>query len=153
MSQITENNRAPVVASAEIHVSAPIEVVWGVLSDFGSWPDWNKAVSKMEMDGELSVGTDFVWVANGTKIRSRLEELNSPHRMVWSGRTFGIRAIHVWEFQATNGGTLVRTTESFDGLVARLFRRSMKKMLVKSLEQGVMSLKAEAEDCYDLLGA
>lgn len=153
MSQISENMSAPVVASAEVYISAPVEIVWGVLSDFESWPEWNQGVSKMKMCGELNVGTSFVWEANGSKIRSRLEEMDCPHRLVWSGRTFGVRAVHVWEFQEKEGGTLVTTRESFEGVLASLFKRSLKQKLVKTLNQGVLSLKNEAEACHELLGA
>jgi hypothetical protein len=39
----------------------------------------------------------------------------------------------------------VRTAESYDGLVARLFRGSLKKTLDRALADGIKSLKAEAE--------
>lgn len=151
MKKVDVNVNAPVVADTQVFVSAPIDIVWGVFSDFQSWPDWNKGVKAMELHGDLKPGTTFVWVANGSTIRSRLEEVKRPERIVWSGRSFGIRAIHVWEFEEKDGGTCVSTRESFEGLLARLLRRSLSRMLAEAVEKGALSLKAEAEVCHDLL--
>ncbi len=74
-----------------------------------------------------------------------LEHLDRPRLIVWSGRTLGIRAIHVWRLEARNGKTLARTEESYDGLVARVLRRSLQKMLDTALTDGAGYLKAEAE--------
>ncbi len=139
------NLRAPAIASASAFVNAPAEAVWDVLTDFTSWPAWNKSVSKMEMQGDVREGGTFVWTADGVKIRSTLERVERPKRIVWSGRTLGIRAIHVWDFTEKNGGTIVRTAESFEGPVAWLFRGMMRRMLSKAVEQGLAALKSEAE--------
>jgi len=50
-------------------------------------------------------------VAGGAKIKSRIEKLNSPNRIVWSGTSMGIKAVHVWELHPENGGTSVRTED------------------------------------------
>jgi hypothetical protein len=39
-----------------------------------------------------------------------------------SGRTFGIDVIHVWRFELQDATTIASMEESFDGLVAKLFR-------------------------------
>ena len=144
-SHIEVNPEAPAVASVDVHIEAPIETVWSVLSDFEKWPTWNKSVSKMRVVGLVKAGTSFEWKADGWKIVSRLEEVNPPKRIAWSGRTFGIRARHVWDLAVIGSGTQILTVESFEGPVARLFRGFVRKMLAKSLGQGVAALKAEAE--------
>jgi hypothetical protein len=139
------NDQAPAIGMAEAIVAAPVDTVWEVLRDLPNWPSWNRSVSKLEQQGDIRPGTSFVWVAGGSTIRSRIEEIERPRRIVWTGRTLGIRAVHVWEFEATPDGTRVRTRESFEGLIVRCFRRPMKKMLDRALQQGVEALKAEAE--------
>jgi carbon monoxide dehydrogenase subunit G len=145
MAQVDINPSAPAVASASAFVDAPIATVWGVLVDFQRWPSWNKSVSSVELKGDATVGSTFVWVADGARIVSRLEDLEFPMRITWTGRTLGIRAIHVWEFGEKDGGTVVHTKESFEGFLARMFRGAMKRMLSKTLEQSVIALKSEAE--------
>jgi len=139
------NHKAPAVGTADAFIKAPIGTVWRVLSDLENWPSWNESVTKIKVDGPLQVGTSFVWVGGGSKIVSRLEQVDPPKRIAWSGKTFGIRAMHVWELSGKGEGTQVHTEESFEGLVARLFRGYAKKVLAKALDQGLSSLKAEAE--------
>jgi hypothetical protein len=130
---------------------APIEMVWGILSDLENWPAWNKSVSKIRVDGPIQAGTSFAWAGGGSRIVSRLEEVVPPTRIAWSGKTFGIRATHVWELEEKGLGTQVHTEESFEGLVAILFRRYARKTLAKSLDQGIAALKAEAESRIKLI--
>lgn len=52
-----------------------------------------------------------------------------------------IKAVHRWNLERTDGKTAVRTAESFDGALSRLFRRPLQKALKKSLK----ALKAEVE--------
>ena len=144
-SRIQANSKAPAFEAADVLIEAPIETVWSVLSGLERWPTWNKGVSKIKVNGPIQAGTSFEWAGNGSKIVSRLEEVDPPQRIAWSGKTLGIRATHVWELTEKGSGTLVHTEESFEGLVARLFRGFARKTLAKALTQGVSSLKAEAE--------
>jgi len=139
------NRKAPAAGKAEAVIRAPIEIVWGVLSGLEQWPSWNKSVSKVRVSGPVEAGTTFAWQAGRSRIVSRLEEVAPPNRIAWSGRMLGIRAIHVWELRGEDGGTRVRTEESFEGPVAWLFRGYARKVLAKALDQGLSSLKSEAE--------
>jgi hypothetical protein len=58
----------------------------------------------------------------------------------------GIRAIDVFHLDAHDGATLVRQEESWSGLVARVFRKRLQWTLDRSLENGLRSLKAAAEE-------
>lgn len=136
---------APVVESAEIVIDAPLEVVWKVISDFEKWPDWNSAVTRMDFRGPLTAGTSFEWVGGGSKIVSRLEEVDPYKRLVWSGKTFGIHAVHVWKFDRSDTGTCVFTEESFEGFIARIIPGVMRKMLAKALREGLTALKIASE--------
>jgi hypothetical protein len=143
--RIEANKLAPAYGTADIFIKAPIEQVWRILSDLENWPSWNKGVSKIRVSGPIAPGTSFVWTANGSKITSRLEEIDPPRRIAWSGRMPGIRATHVWELRAEGVGTRVRTEESFEGIVAGLLRGIMTKTLAKAINQGTASLRAVAE--------
>jgi len=136
---------APVIAHDQIHIAADVQTVWDVLSDLEHWPRWNKAVSSMAVDGPVAPGTSFRWKAGPGTIKSRIAEVDAPGRIVWTGVTFGIKAVDAFSFEASDGGTLVRQGESWDGLLARLFRSRMERTLRASLRDGLRSLKAEAE--------
>ncbi|MBP1770028.1 MAG: hypothetical protein H6P96_646 [Candidatus Aminicenantes bacterium] len=144
-SRVEVDHDAPATGIAEVLIKAPIDTVWRILSDLEKWPSWNKSVSKIRVNGPLEAGTSFDWTAGSSRIVSRLEEVDPPQRIVWSGRMPGIRAIHVWELKADGDGTRVRTEESFEGLIVGLLRGLMKKTLAKALAQGTAALKAAAE--------
>lgn len=79
-------------------------------------------------------------------VTSTVERLERPNLIAWTGTTLGgLRAHHVWHLDERNGKTHVRTSESFLGLLARIFRRQLRKTLERSLGNGLRHLKAEAE--------
>ena len=139
------DERAPVVGSSEIEIAAAPEVAWDVLTAIEEWPSWNPKVKTASMEGGLGEGTEFRWKAGPGTITSRIEDVERPRRIVWTGKTFGIKAIHVHTLEPRNGGTLVRSEESYEGLAARLFRGRLQKTLDEALQSGLEHLKAEAE--------
>jgi uncharacterized protein YndB with AHSA1/START domain len=143
MSEIRSG--APVVSAAQIEIDAPQGVVWDVLTAVDRWPSWNPAVKSASLQGGLEEGAVFRWKAGPGTIVSRLEEVEAPSRIAWSGRSMGIKAFHVHTLEQRNGRTLIRTEESYEGLIARLFSGRLRKMLDDSLRDGLRHLKAEAE--------
>jgi uncharacterized protein YndB with AHSA1/START domain len=139
------NRTAPVVAGGETEIAAARDVVWDVLTGIEQWPTWNPEVKSVSMHGALSEGSEFRWKAGPGTITSTLEHVEEPTRIAWSGTTFGIDAMHVYALEARDGVTRVRTEESYDGLVARVFRGRLQKTLESSLASGLRHLKAEAE--------
>jgi uncharacterized protein YndB with AHSA1/START domain len=135
---------APVIASSEATIDAPAEIVWDVLADLEHWPEWNPNVKSVEVDGPVAPGTVFRWKAGPSKITSTLRSVERPSEIGWTGKTLGARAVHAWSFESRGDGTVVRTTESFEGLVPRVFRGRMKKMLMNTLGDDLRHLEAEA---------
>jgi uncharacterized protein YndB with AHSA1/START domain len=139
------NPVAPVVGAEETEIAAGRELVWDVLTGIERWPSWNPDVKSVSMDGGLSEGSVFRWKSGSATITSTLEHVQAPRRVAWSGKAFGLSAIHVYALEARDGTTIVRTEESYDGLVARLFRGRLQKTLDHALESGLRHLKVEAE--------
>jgi uncharacterized protein YndB with AHSA1/START domain len=139
------DRNAPVVATAEIGIAAPSETVWEVISDIARWPSWNPEVKRMTLSGEVAPGSEFRWKAGGVGIRSTIEEVDPPRTIGWTGRAAGLKARHVYHLGRREDATIVTTTESFDGLAARLFRKRMQASVEKALDDGLVHLKAEAE--------
>jgi uncharacterized protein YndB with AHSA1/START domain len=140
---IDEN--APVVARSEIEIAASPDVAWDVLTAIEDWPSWNPAVKSVSIEGGIDEGSTFRWKAGPGTIASTIGNVDRPRRIAWTGTTFGVRAIHVHTFEPDAGGTLVRSEESWDGLLPRLFRGRLRKTLESSLHAGLRQLKAEAE--------
>jgi hypothetical protein len=102
-------------------------------------------VSVVTVDGDLAPGTSFKWKSGRTTIRSQLVDVDAPVRVSWTGKTTGIRAKHVYELDERGAGTIVRTAESWSGLVVKVLRRSIEPTLQRAIDDGLAALKAEAE--------
>ena len=139
------NQQAPVVGWSEIEIDAAPDVAWDVLTAIGRWPSWNPAVKSVSFEEGIEEGSEFRWKAGPGAITSTIREVEPLRRIVWTGTTFGIKAIHVHTLEPRAGGTLVRTEESYDGLVARVLHRRLQKTLDDALENELRHLKAEAE--------
>ncbi len=139
------NQQAPVVGASEIEIAAAPEAVWEVLTAFERWPSWNRDVKSMTMQGDVAPGAVFRWKAGPGTITSTIERVARPRLIAWTGRTLGIKAIHYWHLEPRNGKTFVRTEESYEGLVARLFRRSLRKTIDRALADGLRYLRTEVE--------
>jgi hypothetical protein len=136
---------APVVASAEIEILAPPESVFAVISDIAAWPRWNPDVRAAAIEGPFDRGSRFQWKAGPSTISSTLEHVEPPRRIVWTGKSLGIRAIHVYELIPRGERTLVVTKESWDGVFVQLLRKGLGRTLQKLLEAGLRALKTETE--------
>ena len=144
-SSPTIDRRAPVVGAAEISIEAPPETVWDVLTAIEDWPSWNPDVKEASLEGDVAPGTAFRWKSGPGTIVSTLQHVDRPRLVAWTGKTFGVKAFHVWRLEPRDEVTLVRTEETFDGVVARLFRGRLYKTLTQGLENGLRYLKAESE--------
>lgn len=141
-----ETISAVLKTSKEIEVHAPIDVVWNIQADIKSWAYWQPDISEVKLSGLIEPGTKFEWKSGGFKLHSALEEVIENKIIGWSGAGFGASAIHVWEFiSLKNGNTLVRTNESMDGWLVKLFKGMMRKKLDESLDNWLMALKNSAE--------
>jgi uncharacterized protein YndB with AHSA1/START domain len=139
------NKRAPVVGASEIEIAAAPEAVWKVLTAFERWPNWNPQVRSLTLQGGVAPGSVFRWKAGPGTITSTIQRVERPRLIAWTGETLGIKAIHFWHFEPRDGNTFVRTEESYEGLVARLLRRSLQKALDRALGEGLGFLKTEVE--------
>jgi hypothetical protein len=139
------NEKAPVLAKAKIEIDSDPETVWNIMADIEAWPSWNPEVKKACLKGELKEGTQFVWKAEPGKITSLLQNVEPPHILAWTGRIMGINAVHIWKIELINDKTVVETEESWEGMLSKVMRGQMQKMLENSLNSGLQYLKSEAE--------
>jgi hypothetical protein len=133
------------VGASEIEISAKPEAVWEVLTAFERWPSWNRDVRSMTVHGPVAAGSMFRWKAGPGTIESTIQRVERPRLIAWTGKTLGIKAVHFWYLEPREGKTYVRTEESYEGLVTRLFRRPIRETLDRALADGLRYLKEEVE--------
>jgi len=123
--KIREN--APVKASVEITIHAPVEKVWLLLTDVTNWPKWQPDISASKIAGPLEAGIPFSWTTGGTRIQSRIALVKPYEQFAWTGKAHWAKAIHVWKLERlSDDQTLVKTEESMDGFLLTLFYSSKK---------------------------
>lgn len=139
------NQQAPAIARSQAEIDADVETVWNLITDVARWPEWNPDVSNVTLAGRLDVGMSFRWKAGPSTITSTIRALDPPRFIGWTGKTLGINAVHTWRLEARDGKTHVVTEESWEGLLVRVLRGRMQKMLQEAVDSGLEHLRIEAE--------
>ena len=139
------NDQAPVITREEIVIEAPLEQIWNIQVDVGSWPQWQPEVTAAVSDGPLEVGSSFRWQTAGLDITSTVTAVDRHRHIEWGGPANGITAVHVWNFEQTDHGVRVATEESWEGVRIEEAVHSMQKALDDSLQAWLTNLKDRAE--------
>jgi uncharacterized protein YndB with AHSA1/START domain len=139
------NRDAPATAEGELQIDADPQTVFTVISAINQWPSWNPDVKLVSLHGPLQPGTVFRWKSGPSSLTSTLQVVDPPRELTWTGTTMGIKAVHVFRFQANDGGTLARSEESWGGLLASLLKGYSRKTLDKGIRSVLSHLKVEAE--------
>lgn len=139
------NNNAPVKCSKTITINASREKVWEILTNINNWATWQIDISNPKLNEELKPNTTFQWKTGGAKINSTLHTVDQFKNFGWTGKTFGMYAIHNWTLTETNGQTKVSVDESMEGFIAKLLKKSFNKNLEKGMQNWLDLLKQECE--------
>lgn len=144
---------APVYQKKCTIINATPERVWRILTDIDQWPKWMGNVRKAKINGPLLPDTTFKWHASGFSINSTIHIVEPFSNFGWSGRSMGIFAIHNWSLTSFDGATSVTVSESMQGLVARIFRKSLNRMLENDMIKSLEYLRIECEKEGEFLRA
>ncbi|MFA5327041.1 MAG: SRPBCC family protein [Prolixibacteraceae bacterium] len=142
---IEANSKAKVYSVDSIQINADIHKVYSLISNISDWPRWFDGVTEVHLNGKVEEGKDFVWKAQGYKIKSKIHTVQRDCAFGWTGKMWWIKAVHNWHFKSLpNGRTEVVVEESFGGFGSSLMKNSMKKDMRKDL----VSLKEESETAF-----
>jgi uncharacterized protein YndB with AHSA1/START domain len=139
------NRDGPATAQGELQIAADPQTVFAVISAIDQWPSWNPDVKSVQLQGPVQRDTVFRWRSGPSTLTSTLQVVDPPREIAWTGTTMGIKAVHVFRFQAKDGGTLARSEESWEGLIASLLKGYSRRTLDKGIRSVLSHLKAEAE--------
>lgn len=139
------DDQAPVTTTYEVHVNAPLQRVWTLLSTPEGWHAFDPAIHDVHLDAPVIADTPFTWVNGRTRIRSRFAIVDPDRELTWTGVASGAKVVHRHLLAATDdGGTRVRCEESMAGPGLVLFYGSAK--LQAGLRKWLTALKAGAEE-------
>ena len=115
------------------------------MTNIENWATWQNEISGVKLNGILEPNTSFEWKTGGAKIHSTLHTVEPFKYFGWTGRTFGMFAIHNWTLAEENGQTIVEVDESMEGFLAKLFKNAFNKNLEKGMQNWLDMLKKECE--------
>ena len=99
-------------------MGADPEVVWEVLTAIEDLAQLESGRHVGVPGGRAGRGLRLRWKAGRATITSTLQRVERPRLIAWTGKTLGLRAIHVYRLEAHGAGTFVSTAESWEGPVA-----------------------------------
>lgn len=139
------NHNAPVKCSKSITINANTKTVWEIITNINNWSAWQTAISNPKLTGTLQPNSTFIWKSGGAKIISTLHTVTSYKHFGWTGKTFGMLAIHNWTITEKNGQTIVLVEESMEGFLANLLKKPFNTNLEKGMQLWLELLKQESE--------
>ena len=137
-----------------VSINAPSRLVWQVLTDFASYPDWNPFPVKAE--SSLKLGEPVVLtIPQGRKGKLMqqkfiLEVFDAPNKIAWRLPKMG----HKLLFNAYREQTITALSESscsyttsdtFAGLIAGKIYKAQAKWVEKNFDQMAEALKLRCE--------
>jgi hypothetical protein len=139
------NNNASVKCSKTITTTASSKKVWAVLTNVNNWDNWQTDISKPILNGELKPNSTFDWKSGGAKIHSTLHTIDPYKQFGWTGKAFGMFAIHNWTILEKDGKTEIHVEESLEGFFPKLLKNTFNKSLENGMEKWLDLLKQECE--------
>ena len=135
----------------EIDIDAPPSAVWAVLTDTGSYPDWNPFIRRFSGDLREGAKLDVRIEPPGGRamtFKPTVLTVQNDRELRWLGR-FLLRGLfdgeHIFELEALgDGGTRFTQAERFSGILVRAFGSTLDKTEL-GFEQMNAALKARAE--------
>jgi hypothetical protein len=109
------------VIEAQVHIKAPLAVVWRIFSHLERWKDWNTACEscRFTSGNDLAEGACFVFVVKPfifpLQVEPRVVSCDPGREVIWEGKRLGISAVHTWRFRETGDGVLLESIETFQG--------------------------------------
>ena len=132
----------------KVDIKAPPEVVWDILIQAETWPEWYEGASDVEVIGDsatLREGSVFTWKTMGLNFESTVTEFQPPTRLSWESRKNVIRGYHAWLVVPTEFGSTVITDESQHGFLTYMQRIFQPNKLRRLHDTWLAEIKARAE--------
>ncbi len=139
------NSNAKVKALRTVEINADIRKVWQLLADIDNWKNWNSGITKSSFNGTPKAGDKFHWKTGGTNLQSEIHTYEPFRKFGWTGKVFGVFAIHNWKLNENNGITTVIVEESIEGFLTKILPNLFQKSLEKGMDSWLQDLKKEAE--------
>lgn len=136
----------------EIEISAPISKVWGLLTNFDNWKDWNPMIN--QASGAATKGSTLSFTMcgkngkNGPKYSPIVTICEEPRLFRWRVKMlagFLFTNDRIFELEETSAGTRLTNIEAFSGIMAAMSWGKLNKFVPSMLNSMNEALKKLAE--------
>lgn len=138
------DEEAPVKASREVRIEAPVGRVWELLNDPCGWGTWHSDIHDVRLDSGVEADARFAWANGKARMKSRFAIVEAGREITWTGVSSGAKAVHRHILEPTDdgGATLLFCEESIAGPLLGLFYSSAR--LRADMEKWMSALKSVA---------
>jgi hypothetical protein len=135
-----------------IEIDAPANKVWGILTDFDSYPDWNPFIRKLK--GKAAEGQKIEAFlqpegSTGMSFSPKILKVEPNKELSWLGRFLLPKIFdgeHIFEIaEIENDKTLFVQREKFKGILVPLVMKRIGKGIQKGFDEMNKALKERAE--------
>lgn len=132
-----------------VDIRSPPQRVWGVLTDFQKYPEWNQFIYKVL--GKAHQGEKLeIWIRTpGGKERHygpTIVKVDNGRELRWLGKGFFLDAEHIFTIEKVDAEiTRLTQREIFKGLLTRFFGEDTDKDIASGFEEMNQALKRRAE--------
>ena len=130
-----------------INIHADSETVWNILTDFGSYPDWNPFITSVE--GTLEVGKKLKADIGSFQFKPTVKIFEKGKQLTWLGRLIfpGLfDGRHTFEcIPQKDGTTTFIQKESFSGILVPFLKKKLDGETKEGFEAMNQKLKEIAE--------
>ena len=130
-----------------IIIKSTPEKVWGVLTDFKKYANWNPFIRSIK--GEMNVGKNIQIELGGMKFQPKLLAYQKKKELRWIGKLLfkGLfDGEHSFLINDNNDGTVTfRQEETFNGILVGLFRKKLETETKQGFESMNQKLKEIVE--------
>ena len=137
---------------SEIEIEAPTERVWGVLTDFAAYPEWNPFIRRVSGRPEVEEQLVVRMRPSGTRgltFRPTVTKAEPNRQLRWLGHLLvpGIfDGEHTFEIEELERDRILFIQrEVFKGLLVPLFARSLDRDTQRGFEEMNRALRERAE--------
>ena len=135
-----------------IEIDAPADKVWGILTNFDSYPDWNPFIRRINGKIEEGQKIEAFLQLPGSKGRSfspKILKVEPNKEFRWLGRFILPKLFdgeHIFEInELENSRTLFVQREQFKGILVPIFMKGIGEKTQKSFGEMNKALKDRAE--------
>jgi hypothetical protein len=136
---------------ADLHIEAPVAVVWDVLSSIQDWPQWTTTVSRVEAPGQIGMGSRVLVVQPRLKPATwQVTEWIPRRGFAWESSGWGYKALAEHRLERAGGGCRVWLTLTFSGALSGLITLLWGGLSQRYLGQELDCLRRRCTPCADM---